>query len=129
MESTKHAGMESEAINQSKSPRRHRSTEEKQRIVEATFAPGISVSQVAEDYGVRPGQVYQWRKQYGKSRGPAKKALAVSLLPVEIATTASNKSVAAARSAEVLEIELAKGRLRIVGADAELVRAALEMLR
>lgn len=41
----------------------------------------------------------------------------MNLLPVAIAAATGNKNAAAVASAEVLEIELAKGRLRIVGAE------------
>lgn len=128
MDSAMRAGI-AEATGESRQSRQHRSAEEKQRIVAASFASGSTVRQVAQEYGVRASQVYQWRKQYGRNRGPAKRALAVNLLPVAIAATAGNRNTAAAPAVEVLEIELAKGRLRVVGADAELVRAALEMLR
>ncbi len=95
----------------------------------ASFASGTTVQQVAQEHGVRASQVYQWRKQYGWRRGERKKALAVKLLPVAIAAAVGSKSAATASSVEVMEVELTKGRVRMVGADGELVRAVLEMLR
>lgn len=124
MDSPKRAGI-AEGSGELRQSRQHRSGEEKQRIVAASFMAGTTVAQVAQEHGVRASQVYQWRKEYGRNRGSAR-AMAVNLLPVAIA---GSKNAAAPPSVEVLEIELAKGRLRIVGADAELVRAALEMLR
>jgi transposase len=44
--------------------RRWRTVEEKRRIVEATLAPGTSVSQVARLHGVNSNQVFHWRRQY-----------------------------------------------------------------
>jgi len=128
MDSTKRAGI-AEATGESKQSRQHRSAEAKQRIVAASFASGTTVQQVAQEYGVRAGQVYQWRKQYGRRPGERKKALAVKLLPVAIAAAGESKSAATASSVEVMEIELPKGRVRMVGADGELVRAILELLR
>jgi hypothetical protein len=54
--------------------------------------------------------------------------LAVKLLPVAIAAAGRSQS-ATASAVEVIEVELTKGRVRMVGADGELVRAVLEMLR
>src|SRR5579872_6333036 len=117
MDSTRRAEI-AEATGESKQSRQHRSAEEKQRIVAASFASGATVQQVAQDHGVRASQVYQWRKQYGaRPRGP-RKALAVSLLPVAIAAEAGNKNAGKGPVVEVMEIELPKGRMRIVGADA-----------
>jgi len=128
MDSAKRGGI-AEATGESKQARQHRSAEEKQRIVAASFASGTTVGQVAQEHGVRASQVYQWRKQYDRRPGKRKKQLAVKLLPVTIAAAAGGKSTTTASSVEVLEIELAKGRVRMVGADGDVVRAALEMLR
>ncbi len=128
MDSTRRAEI-AEATGESKQSRQHRSAEEKQRIVAASFASGATVQQVAQEHGVRASQVYQWRKQYGRRPGERKRALAVKLLPVAIAAAVGSKSAATASSVEVMEIELEKGRVRMVGADGELVRAVLEMLR
>lgn len=129
MHSAKRGEMDAEAIKEPQPSRRHRSAEEKQRIVEASFAAGTTVTEVAQEHGVRASQVYQWRKQLGRRRRGARKALAVNLLPVAVATEASKENSGTASAVEVMEIELPKGRMRIVGADANLVRAALEMLR
>lgn len=127
MDSTRRAEI-AEASGESKQSRQHRSAEEKQRIVAASFASGTTVQQVAQEHGVRASQVYQWRKQYGWRRGERRKALAVKLLPVAIAAAGRSQS-ATASAVEVIEVELTKGRVRMVGADGELVRAVLEMLR
>src|SRR5947208_4450731 len=44
--------------------RRRWSAEEKARIVQATYAPGMSVSLVARQHGVAPNQVFTWRRLY-----------------------------------------------------------------
>jgi len=44
--------------------RRRWSADEKARIVQETYAPGMSVSLVASQYGVAPNQVFTWRRLY-----------------------------------------------------------------
>ena len=47
--------------------RRRWSAEEKARIVqETTYAPGMSVSLVAQQHGVAPNQVFTWRRLYAE---------------------------------------------------------------
>lgn len=41
--------------------RRRWSAEEKARIVQETYAPGMSVSLVARQHGIAPNQVFTWR--------------------------------------------------------------------
>jgi transposase-like protein len=107
---------------------RHWSTETKQSIVEATLAKGASVRQIAEAHGVHPSLVYDWRKKYrGKQR--ARKVRTVSLLPVSVKEGVAGQNETTNLPARAIEIELPKGRMRIMGADAALLRAALELLR
>ena len=42
--------------------RRRYSAEEKQRLVEQTFQPGMNVSLVARQHGVSPSLLFRWRK-------------------------------------------------------------------
>lgn len=44
--------------------RRRRTVVEKQRIVELTFEPGVSVSQVARAHGVNANQVFKRRRSF-----------------------------------------------------------------
>jgi transposase len=44
--------------------RQRRSFAEKRRIVELTFEPGVSVSQVAQAHGVNANQVFKWRRSF-----------------------------------------------------------------
>ena len=48
--------------------RRHRSKEERRRIVEESLVPGASVAVIARTHGVNANQVFHWRKLY--RRGP-----------------------------------------------------------
>ena len=43
--------------------RRRWAPEEKLRIVEETYLPGMSVSHVARLHGVAPNQLFGWRRQ------------------------------------------------------------------
>jgi transposase len=98
--------------------RRLRTAEEKKRIVQETMVKGASVARVAQAHGVHVSQIYDWRKEYRTRKQRAKRGRGVNLLPVAIAGNDS-----------AIEIELAKGKVRVVGADAVLLRATLEMLQ
>jgi transposase len=45
--------------------RRRWSSAEKQQLVSASLEPGASVSAVAREAGIHPGQLYGWRRQLG----------------------------------------------------------------
>jgi len=47
------------------SGRRRFSSAEKQQLVSASLEPGASVSAVAREAGIHPGQLYGWRRQLG----------------------------------------------------------------
>ena len=42
--------------------RRRWSSEEKKQMVEETYRPGSSVSQIARKYGIMPSQLFYWRR-------------------------------------------------------------------
>ena len=46
--------------------RRRWSAEEKTRIVQETYAPGMSVSLVARRHGIAPNQLFSWRRLYAE---------------------------------------------------------------
>ena len=46
--------------------RRRWSRDEKARIVQETYAPGMSVSLVARQRGIAPDQVFTWRRLYAE---------------------------------------------------------------
>lgn len=43
-------------------PRKRWTSEQKLRMVEKTFQPGNSVSQVAQENGISPAMLYKWRR-------------------------------------------------------------------
>jgi transposase len=44
--------------------RRRWSADEKARMVQETYAPGMSVSLVARQHGIAPNQLFSWRRLY-----------------------------------------------------------------
>jgi transposase len=100
--------------------RRRWSTAEKRQLVAATLAPGGSVSAVAREAGIQPGQLSGWRRQL---RGSAPAGFA----SVRIAPEASPAGQA---DRGTIEIEFATGaRMRISGAvDAAMLTAVVAAL-
>ncbi|HEY6348464.1 MAG TPA: transposase [Candidatus Angelobacter sp.] len=107
--------------------KRRWSLAEKQQIVAASLEPNASVKEIAQANGVHPSLVYDWRKKYGRiSRAP--KVRAAGLLAVTV-TDGSGPRSGETAPVRAIEIDLPKGRVRIIGADAGLLRAAMELLR
>jgi transposase len=102
----------------SRAQRRRRSVEEKRRIVEETLAAGASVARVARRHAVNANQVFYWRQKYREGR--LGKVSSSNLLPVTISEIPANKSgqvggVASRCSSGTMEIQVAKGQLRVTG--------------
>jgi transposase len=100
--------------------RRRFSSAEKQQLVSASLEPGASVSAVAREAGIHPGQLYGWRRQLGvRAR--------IGFAPVRIAPEAGPASIV---DRGTIEIEFATGvRMRITGAvDAAALTAAVAVL-
>ncbi len=109
--------------------KRRRSVEERRKIVEETLQPGASVSRVARRHDVNANQVFHWRKLYREGRLGSTGA--TKLLPVKVAEERSleAKDDGVVRRWGTMEIQLAKGTLRIAGAvDVVALRAAIECL-
>lgn len=96
-------------------PRRHRTAEEKVRIVQETLVPGVSVAQIARRHGVNANLLFSWRRQHeqGVLAERTRSPRATKMLPVHV-TTPSPASAAAVAS--TIEIELPCGaRVRVIG--------------
>ena len=114
--------------------RLRRTREEKRRIVEATFVPGVSIARVAREHGVNANQVFQWRHEYRKGNLGVGQRAQTRLMPVTVtaepnSVTLSGMAPAIAPSGSI-HIEL-PGRAVIsveAGVDPELVRAVLGSL-
>ena len=93
---------------------------EKERLVAASLEPGASVTAIAREAGIHPGQLYGWRRQQRTRQG-------MGFAPVRIAP-----EVGAADPVGhgAIEIEFASGaRMRITGAvDPAMVAASIAAL-
>jgi len=112
--------------------RRSWRVEAKREIAQESFEGNASVAELSQKYAVNANQIFHWRKQYregclgdhGSSR----------LLPVTVSReivveTASPPSLPGESATGTLQMELAKGKLRIAGSvDLGVLRAVLECL-
>ena len=105
---------------------RKRSKEEKRQIVEESLQSGVTVVSVAGKYGVRPGQIFEWRRAYKEGRLTAE-VNAPTLLPVRLSDASRPARPATASGA--IYIELSNARIEIHGAaDAVSLGIVLECL-
>ena len=87
--------------------RRRWSAVEKEQLVAASLESDASVSRVAREAGIHPGQLYGWRRQL-------RAQVQMGFAPVRIAPEAAPAGLAGAGT---IEIEFATGtRMRIRGA-------------
>jgi transposase len=88
--------------------RRRWSTAEKERLVAASLEHGTTVTAIAREAGIHPGQLYGWRRQLLRRR-PAAAFAAVQI--------AAGPAAAASPASGLIEVEFANGsRMRISGA-------------
>jgi transposase len=90
-----------------------------------SFAPGASVANVAQRYGVNANLLFTWRRQRA-AKAPAESVKALELAPVTVvpertAPEARDGDGDAAQPAGRMEIVLAGGERIIVGADVDAV--------
>jgi transposase len=128
--------MENTGLELGATKRRARTKQERRRIVEETFAAGVSVAKVAQAHGVRPNQVFHWRRLYHK--GLLGNESETALVPVRI--TEANHGPHASAAVEVrrstgrlasgaIQVELERARICIQGAaDPTSLRVVLESL-
>ena len=111
--------------------RRAWSHEDKGRIVAESFAAGANVSAVARRYGLRPQQVYAWRRLAcgGALALPAAEAL--GFVPVVAAESEPAPSVtSASMPAGIVEIEIAEAVIRAApGVDWRHLREVLRAVK
>ncbi len=105
--------------------RRKWSTEDRQRIVQASLKAGTTVDAVARIYGVHASQIYDWRKQYRQRRQESKRS---ALLPVQV-TEDAQSAVPNAELESRLVIEGRGARVSVSGRIEEaVIRTVLECL-
>ena len=116
-------GLAGQAANPNGS-RRFWSSDEKRRMVAESFAPGASVSKVAQRYGVNANLLFTWRRRDARSAASGG-VEAVELLPVRVEDErALAAPVAAPGPVGRMEIVLAAGERILVGADVDAVALA-----
>jgi transposase len=102
--------------------RRRRWTDEQKRaIVEASFAPGAIVAEIARRADIRSGQIYRWRRELGAVVDGFAQVLLAAPEPVE---------EAAVDAEPVIEVEFgSRARVRIpASVPAELAAAVVKAL-
>ncbi|WP_210239453.1 MULTISPECIES: transposase [unclassified Mesorhizobium] len=118
--------------------RRHWSMDDKARIVAETLEPNAIISEVARRYGLRPQQVFAWRREARKQaasaqqESPAFVPAVVTAPPPEPAPTrpAQPRKGKTARDAGVIELEIDGIAMRVGrGADAKTVAAVIRALK
>jgi len=92
---------------------RIRTKEEKRRIVEETFQPGVTVVSVARAHRVGPGQIFEWRRAYKQGRLAVESA-APALLPIRLSDVSRPSRPATTSGA--IYIDLPHARVEIHGA-------------
>jgi transposase len=116
-------------------PRRRHALSEKRRIVELTFQPGASVSQVAQVNGVNANQVFKWRRAFERGELAELSSRSTALLPVTVSASCEAMTQEASAQPQPatsgsIHIEFS-GRASIsveCGADRILLHAILESL-
>ena len=118
--------------------RRRFSKDFRRGLVQRTLVPGASVAKIALEQRLNANLLFKWRRRYlrelAAARGDAPKLLAVNVEPVCRAPESrllETLAAAPSRSAPAgcIEIELARGRIRLKGAvDPETLRSVLQIL-
>lgn len=93
--------------------RRRWPVEQKRRIVEATYAPGASIAQVAREHGVNANQLHSWRRlcQAGRFEAQSQAATLLPVRMIEEPTRVIAQPAAKPRrgcSAELLQLEASR---------------------
>lgn len=85
--------------------RRHWSAEVKARIVAESFAPGVQVSDVARRHGIRPQQLFGWRREARGGRLALPGPQGVAFVPIVTGSSGGAAPAPAAAAAACIEIE------------------------
>jgi transposase len=109
--------------------RRSWSREDKGRIVIESFAAGANVSAVARRYGLRPQQVYAWRR-LARSGTLALPAEEVGFVPVLATAGETAPGTTVPSRAGIVEIEIAGTAVRVApGVDWRFLRDVLRAVK
>jgi transposase len=94
-------------------PRRHRTVDEKTRIVAETRAPGASVAEVARRYAVNANQIFEWRRQCDQGTLGQRTLRGSRLIRVQV----NGENAAGAVAAPGITRPASEGRLEITLVD------------
>jgi transposase len=111
--------------------RRRWSRSEKERLVAASFEPGVSASEVARSAGIHVSQLFRWRKQLCEAVVSSTPALIpVAIVPDVPTPGQAVPPVRSRRRTGLIEIGLSGGRRVRVDrdVDAEALRRVLDAL-
>lgn len=116
--------------------RRHWSMDDKARIVAETLEPNAIISEVARRYGLRPQQVFAWRREARKQAVSVQQdsptfvpAVVAAAEPVASRSPKQRKRKAT-RDAGMIELEIDGIAMRVGrGADAKTVTAVIRALK
>jgi transposase len=106
--------------------RRHWTSEERRKILEATFAPGAIVTSVARHYEISTSLIYRWRRELKAARSDA------PFVPALISDEASPAPIVVRTGLQAaIIVELSGGRRVLIDANASasIVGAALKALQ
>ncbi|WP_352756931.1 transposase [Mesorhizobium sp. M0955] len=116
--------------------RRHWSVDDKARIIAETLEPNAIISEVARRYGLRPQQVFAWRREARKQVASVQQdspafVPAVVTAPEPVAKRpAKQRKRQATRDAGMIELEIDGIAMRVGrGADTKKVSAVIRALK
>lgn len=116
--------------------RRHWSMDDKARIVAETLEPNAIISEVARRYGLRPQQVFAWRREARKQaasvqqESPTFVPAVVTAPPPELAPKRSAQLRETTQYSGVIELEIDGIAMRVGrGADAKTVASVIRALK
>ncbi|MER9581523.1 transposase [Mesorhizobium sp. M0276] len=116
--------------------RRQWSVDDKARIIAETLEPNAVVSEVARRYGLRPQQVFAWRREAGKQAAsvqqdsPAFVPAVVTAAEPVARHPAKQRKRQATRDAGMIELEIDGIAMRVGrGADTKTVAAVIRALK
>lgn len=114
--------------------RRHWSVDDKARIIAETLEPNAIISEVARRYGLRPQQVFAWRrearKQSVQQESPTFVPAVVAAAEPVASRSSKQRKRKATRDAGMIELEIDGIAMRVGrGADTKTVAAVIRALK
>lgn len=86
--------------------RRRFSIEEKLRLLDAAFAPGVNASEVARRHGLHVSLLFRWRREHRRGRLARALTPSPSFVPVQVTAEPAPHDATAARTGAAGRIEI-----------------------